>query len=154
MYATTLAFELLLPEEPVALDLTRLYARFHTLTDPRARRGVRYPFPLLLTIAVLAKLTGPSRMRAIAAWAAVRTHAFAHWVQVERATMPHPVTWSRVFGTAIDLRQLEHVLGEVLKPHAPALAPARASSALALDGTTLRGTLPLGQPQGVHVVAA
>ena len=70
MYATTLAFEVLLPEEPVALDLTRLYARFHTLTDHRARRGLRYPFPLLLTIAVLARLTGHSRMRASAEWAA------------------------------------------------------------------------------------
>jgi len=46
MYRTTLAFEALLPNEPVALDLTHLSTQFHTLSDKRARRGVRYPLPL------------------------------------------------------------------------------------------------------------
>jgi len=32
--------------------------------------------------------------------------------------------------------------------------PARATVALALDGKTLRGTIPLGHTQGVHLVAA
>jgi len=154
MYATTLAFEVLLPEDPIALDLTRLYARFHTLTDQRARRGVRYPLPLLLTIAGLATLSGHSRLRAIAAWAALRAHEFASWFQLERATMPHPVTWSRVFGTAVDLHERAQVLGEVLRPPDLALVPARASIALARAGKTLRGTIPRGQTQGVHVVAA
>ncbi len=63
MNATTLVFEELLPEEPIAIDLTQLYTRFHTLPDHRDRRGVRYPLPLLLTVAVLAKLTGHTQVR-------------------------------------------------------------------------------------------
>jgi len=72
MNATTLAFEALLPEEPIAIDLTQLYTRFHTLPDHRDRRGVRYPLPLLLTVAVLAKLTGHTQVRAMAEWATLR----------------------------------------------------------------------------------
>ncbi len=68
--------------------------------------------------------------------------------------MPHWVTWSRVFGQAVDLPALEAILGEVLTPHDPALVPDRASIALALDGKTLRGTMPLGHTHGVHLVAA
>jgi hypothetical protein len=57
-----LPFEVVLPNEPVAVDLTRLYQRLHTLPDRRARRGVRYPLPMLLVIAILAKLTGQAHV--------------------------------------------------------------------------------------------
>ncbi len=67
--------------------------------------------------------------------------------------MPHPVTWSRVFGTAVDLATLEQILRDCLHPPVPDV-PNRASIALALDGKTLRGTIPHGHTQGVHLVAA
>jgi predicted transposase YbfD/YdcC len=153
MYATTLAFELLLPDEPVALDLTSLYVQLQALPDRRARRGVRYPLPMLLLIALLAKLSGHHQVRAIADWAALRADELATMLHFARTTMPHPTTWSRVLGTAVDIRALEHVLRAVLYPPNPEV-PARARLALALDGKTLRGTIPLGQTQGVHLVAA
>ncbi len=153
MYATTLAFEVLLPDEPLALDLTQLYVRLQTLTDQRARRGRRYPLPLLLTIAVLAKLTGHHQVRAVADWASLRAEELAHLFHFARATMPHPTTWSRVLGTAVDIAALEQELCDLVYPPT-AEVPARASIALALDGKTLRGTIPLGHTQGVHLVAA
>lgn len=153
MYATTLPFELVLPDEPMALDLTRLYERLHQLPDQRARRGVRYPLPMLLMIAILAKLTGHGQLRAIAEWAALRAEELADMFQFPRATMPHPVTWSRVLGPAVDVAALEHLLRESLYRPA-AEVPERASVALALDGKTLRGTIPLGQTHGVHLLAA
>jgi predicted transposase YbfD/YdcC len=148
-----LAFDVVLPDEPVALDLTHLYARLQTLTDQRDPRGVRYPLSLLLMIALLAKLSGHTQVRAIAEWAALRTHELARLFQFPRAMMPHPVTWSRVLGTAVDVVALEHLLRDSLHP-LPHEVPDRASIALALDGKTLRGTIPLGQTQGVHLVAA
>jgi hypothetical protein len=33
MYPTMLPFDVVLPDEPVAVDLTRLYQRLHTLPD-------------------------------------------------------------------------------------------------------------------------
>jgi hypothetical protein len=153
MYATTLAFDLLLPEEPVALDMSRLYTQLQRLPDQRARRGVRYPLPVLLMVAILAKLAGQSHLRTIAEWATLRAEEFARLFQFPRATMPHPVTWSRVLGTAVDLAALEHLLRESLHPSDPEV-PDRAQIALALDGKTLRGTIPLGHTHGVHLVAA
>lgn len=153
MDRTTLAFEVMLPNEPTALDLTRLYAQLQTLPDRRARRGVRYPLPMLLLIAVLAKLSGQHHVRAIAEWARLRAAELAHLFQFPRPTMPHPTTWSRVLGTAVDVDALHALLHDVLHPD-DGVVPARASIALALDGKTLRGTIPLGQTQGVHLVAA
>lgn len=75
MYATMLPFDLVLPDEPLALDLTRLYERLHTLPDQRARRGMRYPLPMLLLIAIFAKLTGQAQVWAIAEWATLRAAA-------------------------------------------------------------------------------
>ncbi len=153
MYATTLAFEGLLPDEPLAIDLTHLYAQFHRLPDQRARRGVRYPLPMLLMVAILAKLAGQHHVRAIADWAALRADDLAAMFHFSRTTMPHAVTWSRVLGAAVDLAALEDLLRESLYPCDPEV-PDRAQIALALDGKTLRGTIPLGQTHGVHLVAA
>lgn len=152
MDRTTLLFDLL-PDEPLALDLSTLHARLHSVPDQRARRGVRYPLPLLLTIAVLAKLSGHHQVRAMAEWAQVRATELAALLQFARTTMPHHTTWSRILGTAVDIAALEHVLREMLYPAASEV-PVRASIALALDGKTLRGTIPLGHTQGVHLVAA
>jgi predicted transposase YbfD/YdcC len=133
--------------------LSTLYARLQRVPDQRARRGVRYPLPLLLLIAVLAKLSGQHQVRALAEWAALRATELARVLQFARSTMPHHTTWSRILGTAVDIHALEQVLHEVLHP-ADDEVPARASIALALDGKTLRGTIPLGHTHGVHLVAA
>jgi hypothetical protein len=108
---------------------------------------------MLLLIAILAKLTGQDHVRAIAEWAALRAEEFTWMFHFARITMPHPVTWSRVLGTAVDVVALEHLVRESL--YSPgAEVPDRASIALALDGKTLRGTIPLGHTQGVHLLAA
>jgi predicted transposase YbfD/YdcC len=153
MHPTTLPFDLLLPDEPLALDLSTLYTRLQRLPDQRARRGVRYPLPMLLLIALLAKLSGQHQVRAIAQWAALRAAELAHLFQFPRASMPHHTTWSRVLGHAVDVAALHALLQAVLCPTAHEV-PARASIALAIDGKTLRGTIPLGHTQGVHLGAA
>lgn len=153
MHPTMPAFDLLLPDEPIAIDLTYLYAHLQALPDQRARRGVRYPLPMLLLIALLATLSGQHHVRALADWAALRAQELAYVFQFPRATMPHPVTWSRVLGTAVNVDALQHLPEQVLQPDDDEV-PARASIALALDGKTLRGTIPLGHTQGVHLLAA
>ncbi len=85
--------------------------------------------------------------------AALRATELAHVFQFSRATMPHPVTWSRVLGTAVNVDVLQHLIRQVLQPD-DAVVPARASIALALDGKTLRDTIPLEHTQGVHLLAA
>ncbi len=153
LYRTTLGFDLVLPDEPIASDLTHLYARLPLVPDQRDPRGVRSPLPMLLMLALLAKRAGYHQVRALAEWATLRATELAQLLQFARTPMPHHTTWSRILGTAVDITALERVLREVLHP-ATGEVPARGSIALARDGKTLRGTIPLGQTRAVHRVAA
>ncbi len=156
MHSSTLPFQLQLPTEvPFALDLHALTAALAGLVDQRARRGVRYPLAPLLALAVCAKLAGHSRITALADWARLRAADLGPLLGLTRSTMPHPSTWSRLFGQAVDVAALEQQLGQFFQQrHQANTVPARGSLILAVDGKTLRGTIPAGQTCGVHLVAA
>src|SRR5947209_1334588 len=139
MYRTMLPTLLALPNEPLLLSLDALYAAFQTLVDQRDRRGIRYPLAALLLIALLAKLAGAQSLRAIAEWARLRAAELCPLVGLTRLTMPHPATWSRILGWALDPQLLDQAVRQVLAPPASEV-PARGSIALAIDGKTLRGT--------------
>lgn len=141
-------------EHPFTLDLAAIYQQFQQVPDLRQRRGVRYPLAVLLTIALLAKLTGSSQLRAIAEWARERQGELAERFGLPHARMPHPTTWSRVFASAVAAEALEHALAPFLLPPTPAELAPRASSQIALDGKSLRGTFPSGSSQGVHLLSA
>jgi hypothetical protein len=154
MDSTTWPFTLHLPDDvPFAFSLHALAAHLHTVPDRRKRRGRRYPLPVLLTLAVVAKLAGQSRVEAIADWARLRAADLVRLFGLKHATMPHPSTWSRVLGHAVDPVALEQALTTFFQTPPPA-APPRGSIVLAVDGKTLRGTIPAGQTRGVHLVAA
>lgn len=153
MNRTILPTLLALPNEPLLLSLDALYAAFQTLVDQRDRRGVRYPLATLLLVALLAKLAGAQSLRAIGEWARLRTAELCPLVGLPRLAMPHPATWSRIFGRALDPQLLDQAVRQVLAPPSSEV-PARGTVALAIDGKTLRGTIPHGQTQGVHLLAA
>lgn len=75
--------------EGLVFDLGSLYAYLANLTDHRKRRGIRYPLAVVLTIVVLAKLSGEDKLNGVAEWAKLRTEQLASWLQLERDTMPH-----------------------------------------------------------------
>jgi predicted transposase YbfD/YdcC len=156
MYSTTIPFQLQLPDDvPFAFSVQALAHRLQALTDKRKRRGVRYPLAVLLSLAVLAKLSGHSRLEPMADWARLRASDLARLFELERTTMPHQSTWSRVLGQAVDVEQLEQLLGQFFQEvQQTAEVPPRGSIVLAVDGKTLRGTIPAGQRCGVHLVAA
>jgi len=148
-----------LPAVPFLFSPTSLYAHLLTLTDQRDPRGVRYPLAVLLTIATLAKLAEQNAPRAIADWARLRAPTLADLFGLDHPTMPHPTTWNRVFGAAIDPAQFARIVADFLT--AATTLPARGTRkrrrgmiALCLDGKTLRGTIPAGKTRGVHLLAA
>ena len=155
MQSTIHPFARPLPAEvPFAISIHALAAQLTQLVDQRKRRGVRYPLAPLLTIAILAKLAGHSRVEAIADWARLRAATLAPLFGLARLTMPHARTWGRILAHAVDPTALATLLGQVFHPpHQPGGVPPRGSVVLAVDGKTLRGTIPLGQTQGVHLVA-
>lgn len=141
-------------ERSLTINLTELLERLQTVPDQRKRRGVRYPLAVLLAIALLAKLCGQSQVHALAGWAHERAAELATVFGLKRARMPHPTTWTRVLGNAVAADALEAALQPLLVTPS-AEVPARASRQIALDGKTLRGTIPTAAGSGgVHLVSA
>jgi predicted transposase YbfD/YdcC len=155
MKMTTISDRLPLPNEALLFDLEALYRRLQTVPDQRSRQGLRYPVASILLMGVLAKLAGQDSSRAIAHWAQLRKQELCLLFALQRRTMPHYSTWSRVLARGVDPNQLEQVLGDFF---ASSLAEEsrlrRGSIQMCLDGKTLRGTIPLGESQGVHLLAA
>lgn len=156
MDSSTFPFALQLPSDlPFAFSLQALHTCLSTLVDRRGRRGVRYPLAPLLTVAVCAKLAGHSRLEALAHWARLRAPDLAQLFGLKRATMPHPSTWSRILGHAVDVAALEQTLSRFFQACYPlSSTPARGSRLLVVDGKTVRGTIPFEHTSGVHLVAA
>lgn len=160
MNYSTLPFEIELADAGFIFDLSELLHLFALLPDKRGRKGRQYGLAVLLAVAVLAKLAGQNQVRAVAHWAKLRAKELACLFKLERLQMPHHTTWSRVLGGAVEPQLITRLVAQFLE-HAQAQRvqgvgqiPARGSLILAIDGKSLRGTIPLGQTSGVHLVAA
>jgi predicted transposase YbfD/YdcC len=155
MHSTTSLPILSLPTDvPFAFSLQALADHLASVPDRRRARGKRYPLPPLLTLALIAKLAGHSRLKALAHWAKLRAADLAPLFGLSRPTMPHPSTWSRILGHALDPLELEKALTSFFQSAPAAEPPARGSIVLVVDGKTITGTIPLGKTRGVHLVAA
>ncbi len=155
MHSTTSLPTLALPTDvPFAFSLQALTAHLASVPDRRHARGKRYPLPQLLTLAIIAKLAGHSRLKALAHWAQLRAADLAPLFGLARPTMPHPTTWSRILGQALDPLELEKALTSFFQPAPASEPPARGSIVLGVDGKTITGTIPLGKSRGIHLVAA
>ncbi|HEY3232426.1 MAG TPA: ISAs1 family transposase [Roseiflexaceae bacterium] len=155
MQYSTLPFTLAGSDEPYLIDVGTLYAQAQTLIDRRKARGRRYGLALIVTIAVLAKLAGYSRVEDLADWAKLRQQELHLLFATKRVQMPHHTSWSRILGQAVDVTELEQLAQQVVAP--PTMVgeiPDRCSIEVALDGKTIRGTIPRGQTRGVHLLAA
>ena len=153
MKDTTISASLRLPNKALLFDLDALYARLHTIPDHRDRRGVRYPLASLLMVGVLAKLAGQDSSRAMAHWAKLRTHELSQLFHLKRERMPHSSTWSRVLGHGVEPNEVEQIVGQFFAQASRTPRRKRGSIHLAIDGKTLRGTIPLGETEGVHLLA-
>ncbi len=150
----TLLTHLSLPEEALLFDLEALYTCLQSIPDHRDRRGLQYPLASLLMIGVLAKLAGQDSSRGMAHWAKLRHRELSQLFHLKRERMPHYSTWSRVLGHAVEPSEVEHLIGQFFVTAQSDAEPQRGKIHLALDGKTLRGTIPLGATRGVHLLAA
>jgi predicted transposase YbfD/YdcC len=156
MNYNTLPFEIELPEQALLIDLNELFEQLSELEDKRSKRGRRYALANLLMIAVLAKLAGQNQIRAISHWAKLRQTELSQLFGFSKSLLPHHTTWNRVLGKAVNPHSLSRLVGHFLgkATETSTQIPPRGSVLLAIDGKTLRGTIPLGQKRGVHLVAA
>ena len=117
MNYTTDPFAVPVPADlPFAFSIQALAADLTTLVDQRKLRGIPYPLVPFLTIAILAKLCGHSRVEAIADWAHLRAAELAHIFGLSRTTMPHARTWGHMLAHAVDPTALATVLGQFFQP--------------------------------------
>jgi predicted transposase YbfD/YdcC len=135
-------------EEGWVFDVGSLVAQLSTLRDRRDPRGVRYPLAVILVIVILAKLAGEDEPLGIAEWAKHRAAYLVKALKLKRESMPHEVTYSRVLGGAVEVAEFEEMSGEYLSHSAGT------GVIINIDGKTLRGTIPKGQTQGLHLLAA
>jgi predicted transposase YbfD/YdcC len=144
-----LAFEINLRADGFIFDVGSLFEVFASLHDGRDARGIRYALTTILVFVVLAKLAGMDSLRAIAQWIKAHREELAAWLGLAQVRFPHATTLSRILGKAIDVVEFERVLGTFFAT----LPPCGSRIHLILDGKTLRGTIPAGHSQGLHLLA-
>ena len=147
---TPLAFEINLRPEGFVFEVGSLFEAFAGLHDQRDARGVRYALTTILVFIVLAKLAGENQVRGIAHWVKLNIEVLAALLALTRVQAPHATTYSRILGKALVLNELEQVTSAFFA----AQPGAGQSVQVILDGKVMRGTIPAGRTQGVHLLAA
>lgn len=105
---------------------------FRGMTDPRVRKGRRYPLHSILAITTCAVLAGARSVRAIADWAQDLTKPMLRRFGITRLTAPSESAMRRTLrGT--DAEELDRRLGAWLALQSP-------EAAASLDGKTVRGS--------------
>lgn len=135
------------PEAEIEFEVKSLYEAFQKLSDGRKRRGRRYELALILTLSVLAKLAGEDEPEGMADWVKQRGDKLRKDLGISRESLPHAVTYRRVLGYAVNIEEFERVMGQFF---AECGGPAKQ---LAMDGKSMRGTIPSGQARGVYLLA-
>ena len=116
--------------------------------DPRNPRGVRYPLAAVLSLAVLAMLTGAKSYTAIAQFGRQRGAALALALGFRRATTLRKSTLANLF-RRLDVTAFEAALSRWVASRLPGGQPLH----VCIDGKTARGSRD-GDAPGHHLVAA
>jgi predicted transposase YbfD/YdcC len=151
MEYTTVRIEVTVPlsEEGYVFDLGSLYDHFRRLEDKRKARGKRYELALVLVLLVLAKLAGEDQPYGIAQWARARQGVLCALLHTARPGLPSHNTYRRILG-AVDPAEFQKAAKQFLTQR-----PGTGYSVLiALDGKTLRGSIPADAVRGIHLLAA
>lgn len=135
-------------ETGCVVELGSLAAYFERLPDQRCARGKRYQLAQVCILAVLAKLSGEDHPLGMAHWAQLRQPILGPLLGLPKR-LPCHNTYRRVLGNSVRVTDLDQHVSAFLQQQAPGR-----SVLIVFDGKTLRGTIPTGQSQGVHLLAA
>lgn len=132
------------------VDLSRLQEKLDQLTDTRQARGKIYSLSFVLSIVLLAKLAGEDKPSAIAEWIRLRRVQLTTAFGCRRARVPCLNTIRTVLSEVISLGELQKLFNQYLHE----CYGGQQSQLVTMDGKTMRGTIPKGGQQGVHLLAA
>ncbi len=136
--------------EGFVFDVGSLWARLLDLPDQRQARGKRYSLALVLLLMILAKLCGEDTPYGIAEWARLRGTVLVVALGLRRPTLPSHNTYRRVMSHAVVPAAMQRMTTAFLTQ----VNDVSRSVLVTIDGKTLRGAIPSGQSQGVHLLAA
>ena len=134
----------------IDFELAGLTACLNQLTDSRKRRGKVYPLGVVLTLIFLAKLAGEDKPSGIAQWIRLRCDAFVRLFNLKHQRMPCLNTIRGILQEVISLEELEKKVNQYLFT----TYGGGQSQLIAMDGKTMRGTIPKGGQQGIHLLTA
>jgi hypothetical protein len=152
MDSITLAPEIELPTSLEEVDAHSVYAACEKITDGRSKRGIRYSVALMLTLIVLAKLTGEPKLSGVSQWARLRGKWLNEVLHLQRTSWPAASTSTYVL-ERLDEQEVTRVMQQCLtraetsrrcgeEPSRLATQAGPEHSAhIAMDGKTMRGTL-------------
>ena len=75
-------------QESLAIDAASLYQAFKKVKDGRGRKGRRYPIELILTLIILGKMAGETKIDGI-----------VDWVNERKKELKRLLNWPKVFPT-------------------------------------------------------
>lgn len=118
------------------------------IPDPRSRHGRRHPLGAILSLAVVAMLSGAKGYQAIAQFGRDKGFSLAHALGFTRGKTPTKSTFSVLF-RMLDVRAFEQALSRWIASR----LPEGQQQTFCLDGKTARGSRD-GEVPGRHLVAA
>jgi predicted transposase YbfD/YdcC len=136
--------------EGIVFDISALQVRLEQLRDTRDARGKIYPLSLILTWVVLAKLSGEDKPSGIAEWVRLRQQALVEAFGCKHNRSPCLNTYRDVLGNVVTADELQRMFSRFLHDS----YGGQQSVLIAIDGKTMRGTIPKGTSKGVHLLAA
>lgn len=137
-------------DEEQLFNLSELYAALEGVTDRRKDKGKRYTVQILLMVVILAKLCGEHTPYGIAEWAKMRGEELQHLFNYHRQVIPSNKTLQRMADTTVEDADLQGTIRDYLHR----TQGGQQSILITIDGKTLKGTIPQGKTQGVHLLAA
>jgi len=120
------------------------------MTDTRDARGKIYPLSMIITMIVLAKLAGEDKPSGITEWIRLRCDSFVKLFKCKHQRMPYLNIIRGILREIVSLDELEKIFGHYLHE----TYGGGHSKLISIDGKTMRGTIPKGSTQGVHLLAA
>lgn len=120
------------------------------LDDARKARGKVYALATVLLMMLLAKLSGEDSLRGMAQWLTERKTTLTELLALKKTRVPCRTTLRRIVTDIVSVEQLEKHFGAFIQ----SLATRQTNIILSLDGKTLRGSVDVTRPKGIHLLAA
>ena len=135
-------------ENGLIFTTNSLYEYLRNIPDTRQAKGKRYSLATLLLVMILAKLCGEDKPSGICDWVGKRVQILREMKIMKCPQAPSHMTYRRVLQEMIPVDELDRLLHDY---HQQRLKTEQ-EIILAMDGKTLRGTIPRGKTRGTHLL--